>query len=87
MTFYEKFFHGPLIDAAVCDYRVGDKFECERFLDLYWTHPPPVNDSVLGKRVLTCWENWGIPDYCQMNGFMLSIGNYTFLELGFFAKL
>ncbi len=40
------------------------------------------NDSVLGKRVLTYWESRGTPDYSQMNGFMVGIENYIFVERG-----
>ena len=39
-------------------------------------------DSVLGKRVLTYWENRGNGDYNKMNGFMVGMENYTFLERG-----
>ena len=41
-----------------------------------------VYDSVFGKRVLTYWENRDISDYSQMNGFMVAIENYIFLETG-----
>ncbi len=41
-----------------------------------------TNDSVFGKRVLTYWENRGTPDCSQMNGFMIGIENYIFLERG-----
>ncbi len=39
-------------------------------------------DSVFGKRVLMYWENRRTPDDSQMNGFMVGIGNYIFLERG-----
>ena len=41
-----------------------------------------TNDSVFGKRVLTYWENRGTSDYSKMNGFMVGIGYYIFLERG-----
>ncbi len=39
-------------------------------------------DSVFQKRVLTYWENRTTLDYSQMNGFMVGIENYIFLESG-----
>ena len=39
-------------------------------------------DSVFGKRVLTYWENRGTPGCDQMDGFMIAIENYIFLERG-----
>ena len=39
-----------------------------------------IIDSMLGKRVLTYWENRGSPDYSQMNGFREGIERYIFLE-------
>ena len=41
---------------------------------------PKRYDSVFGKRVLTYWENRGTSDYSHMNGFMVGIENYIFLE-------
>ncbi len=41
-----------------------------------------TDDSVFGKRVLTYRENRGTPDYSLMNGFMVVIANYIFLERG-----
>ncbi len=37
-------------------------------------------DSVLGKRVLTYWENRGNLDYTQMNVIIVAMKNYIFLE-------
>ncbi len=41
-----------------------------------------INDSVLGKRVLTYWENWGNLGYSQMNVFIVAMENYIFFERG-----
>ncbi len=38
-----------------------------------------IYDSVLGKRVLTYWENRGNPDYSQINGFMVGTENFIFM--------
>ncbi len=39
-----------------------------------------ICDSVFGKRVLTYGENRRNPDHSQMNGFIVGVGNYIFLE-------
>ncbi len=39
-----------------------------------------TNDSVLGKRVLTYWENRGYINHCHLNIPTVPIENYAFLE-------
>ncbi len=46
------------------------------------TYVSNTPDSVFGKRELTYWENRATPDYKLMNGFMVGIENYIFLERG-----
>ncbi len=41
-----------------------------------------MTDSVLGKRVLTYWENRGNLYYHWMNVFIVAMKNYIFLERG-----
>ena len=41
-----------------------------------------TNDSVLGKRVLTYWENRGNIDYHHKKFFIVAMDNYIFLKRG-----
>ena len=51
---------------------------------LYWSHAGMLyQNSIFGKRVLTYWGIWGkreIPEYSQMDGVIVPMENYTFLE-------